>query len=44
MGLQFGHSAYFKKKSTAKKFAKKHNARVRKTKHFTRGDGYLVYR
>jgi len=44
MGLQFGHTAFFKKKTDAKQLAKKEDARVKKTNHFVRGKGYLVYK
>ena len=42
--LQFGHSAFFKSKKQAKVRAKIEGARIRKTKHFIRGAGYLVYK
>lgn len=42
--LQYGHSAYFKKKSQAKKCAKKQDSkvRIRKTNHTILGKGWLV--
>lgn len=44
MAIQIGHTAFFKKKSDAIKAAKKYKAKIKKTKHFIRGAGYLVYR
>ena len=42
--LQTGHSAFFKKKSNARKCAKiqEVKVRIRKTKHTIRGTGWLV--
>lgn len=42
--LQSGHSAFFKKKSTAKKCAKsqENRVRVKKTNHTILGKGWLV--
>ena len=42
--LQFGHSAFFKKKPDAQKCAKKQEskAKVRRTTHTIRGKGWLV--
>jgi hypothetical protein len=42
--LQFGHSAYFKSKKAAVKRAKIEDARIKKTTHFIRGKGWLVYK
>ena len=42
--MQFGHTAFFKKKKDSKKMAKTEGAKVKKTKHFLRGSGYLVYK
>ena len=42
--LQTGHSAFFKKKSDAKKCFKiqENKVKIRKTKHTLRGSGWLV--
>jgi len=44
MAIQFGHSAFFKKKADAVRFAKKNGARMRRTTHFIKGKGWLVYK
>lgn len=40
--LQFGHSAYFKNKKTAKNYAKKMSYKLERTKHTILGKGWLV--